>query len=183
MTIKKTKKQYLRKRPSGIVPASVYTDEDAIKEFSKGDRGFEDLAGVLAKAYRQAAGGKGLERHGGGAVPIPFNRQRILEIARGPAGLGFLTGQVQKKVGEANDMANRGERDAAIHEMMGAIVYLGAAIIRLDEVNGTRFDPSNPDRVLRRIDTDNPDVAIDNEEQPFYERFSDQDHGEDEDDL
>lgn len=91
--------------------------------------GYEPLARVLGLAYDQSAKGKGKERH---ANAKPFDRQPILEIAR-MVGLGYHTGQIQKKVQEATGMAARGQIDAAKAELLGAIVYAAAAFLYLEE--------------------------------------------------
>ena len=94
-----------------------------------GVAGYESLARVLGLAYDQSAKGKGKERH---ANAKPFDRQPILEIAR-MVGLGYQTGQIQKKVQEATGMAARGQIDAAKAELLGAIVYAAAAFLYLEE--------------------------------------------------
>lgn len=94
-----------------------------------GVAGYEPLARVLGLAYDQSAKGKGKERH---ANAKPFDRQPILEIAR-MVGLGYQTGQIQKKVQEATGMAARGQIDAAKAELLGAIVYAAAAFLYLEE--------------------------------------------------
>lgn len=92
--------------------------------------GYEQLAGVLAEAHDQAASGKGRERHNGRGVS--FDRQPILEIGR-MCGPGFNTGQAMKKIQEAMGMLQRGETDAAIRELLGAINYTAAAILLIRE--------------------------------------------------
>ena len=91
--------------------------------------GYEDLLRVLRQAYDQSARGKGRVRH---ANNKPFARQPIMEHGRivGPAGTAF---QVMKKAGEAMGMSRRDERDKAINEMLGAIVYAAATVLLLEE--------------------------------------------------
>ena len=91
--------------------------------------GYEPLARVLLQAYDQSAKGKGKERH---ANARPFLRQPIMEIAR-MVGSGYQIGQIMKKVQEAKGMADRGNRQAAKAELLGAIVYSAAAFLLLDE--------------------------------------------------
>lgn len=91
--------------------------------------GYEDLAAVLEAALLQAAQGKGRERH---ANDRPFKEQPLLLITRS-LGLGFPLGQVIKKTMEADGMARRGAKLPAKYEMLGAIVYLAAAVVALDE--------------------------------------------------
>lgn len=89
--------------------------------------GYEQLAQVLRDTYRQAAVGKGKERH---ANELPFHEQPMQQIAR-RRGIGFILGQADKKSEEAQGMLERGERDKAIHELLGAIVYLSGAVIHI----------------------------------------------------
>lgn len=91
--------------------------------------GYAPLIEVLNEAAVQAAHGKGHERHSGGK---PFIHQPLLEITR-RYGLGFPFGQVEKKLEEANRMVGRGQIDAAIREMLGAINYIAGAVIVLNE--------------------------------------------------
>lgn len=91
--------------------------------------GYEKLAAVLQEAHDQAASGKGAHRHANGQ---PFEAQPSLAIAR-DEGSAFLTGQARKKIGEAGRMVNRGDAEAARREYLGAIVYLAARVILLDE--------------------------------------------------
>jgi hypothetical protein len=92
--------------------------------------GYEDLGHALSMAYDQSARGKGKQRH---ANARPFTKQPIMEIAR-MVGVAYQTGQIQKKAQEATSMANRGEWDAAMAEMLGVIVYGAAAYLRLAEM-------------------------------------------------
>lgn len=91
--------------------------------------GYESLARILKLAYDQSARGKGKERH---ANAKPFDRQPIMEIAR-MVGMGYQAGQIMKKVQEAKGMENRGQREAAKAELLGAIVYSAAAYLLLEE--------------------------------------------------
>lgn len=81
------------------------------------------LFAPLMAAIHQALHGKG-ERHGGGRTP--FLEQPIFHYAR-MHGRGFLTGQAAKKLEEA---VSTRDGEAFVNEVLGAIVYLGAAIIR-----------------------------------------------------
>ena len=87
------------------------------------------LRAILDEAYEQASAGKGLERHANGR---PFDRQPILEIGR-MMGVGFQLGQAAKKSQEATGMIRRGNRDAAVRELLGAINYIAAAVIQVKE--------------------------------------------------
>lgn len=77
---------------------------------------------VLMAAISQAMYGKG-KRHGGDS--IPFKDQPIFHYAN-LHGRGFLTGQAAKKLEEAASIKQGSE---FINEMLGAIVYAGAAIL------------------------------------------------------
>ena len=76
----------------------------------------------LVAAIEQAMYGKG-RRHGGDSVP--FLEQPIFHYAK-MHGRGFLTGQAAKKLEEA---ASTRSGEAFRTEVLGAIVYLGAALI------------------------------------------------------
>lgn len=87
--------------------------------------GYYDLFSVLREALDQAQSGKGSERHGNGQ---PFTEQPALTITRA-VGLGFPLGQAMKKIQECQRM----DTDAAKRELLGAINYLAAAILFLDD--------------------------------------------------
>lgn len=94
------------------------------------DNDYIKLRSILDRAYDQAASGKGKERH---ANDKPFDKQPIAEIGR-MVGTGYNLGQAMKKAQEAQGMANRGEKDKAAHELLGAINYLASAIMLIEEV-------------------------------------------------
>ena len=77
---------------------------------------------VFIKAIKQAMYGKG-ERHGGAATP--FMDQPWAHYAK-LHGRGFLTGQAAKKLEEA---ASTREGAAFEDEMLGAMVYIGMAVL------------------------------------------------------
>ncbi len=91
---------------------------------------YHTLDGVLRNAFQQAADGKGRQRHN--ARNVSFDRQPIMEIGR-MCGLGYPTGQAQKKTQEAVSMFNRREHHKAEAELLGAINYLAAAILLIRE--------------------------------------------------
>lgn len=84
---------------------------------------------VLYAAYDQAANGKGKERH---ANNKPFTAQPIMEIAR-MVGPGYQLGQAMKKAQEAGGMIQRGQPDRARAELLGAINYLAACVLMIEE--------------------------------------------------
>ena len=96
-----------------------------------GFAGYEPLEKVLREALEQAAAGKGKERHASDGRA--FTDQPIMTIAR-DVGIGFLTGQAIKKAIESRGLYTSRGRSAARNELLGAIVYLAAAVIRLDEL-------------------------------------------------
>jgi len=96
--------------------------------------GYRSLKQVLDRAYDQSARGKGKERH---ANDRPFDKQPIMQITNS-VGEGFPLGQASKKITEAAGMLSRGQRPAAVTELLGAIVYLCAAIIYLEKHNDQR---------------------------------------------
>jgi hypothetical protein len=87
--------------------------------------GYFPLLSVLNDALNEAQNGKGAERHGNG---LSFTEQPALTITRA-VGLGFPLGQAMKKIQECQRM----DTDAAKRELLGAINYLAAAILFLDE--------------------------------------------------
>lgn len=89
--------------------------------------GYRPLFETLMEAFRQASEGKGKERHGNGR---PFLEQPIFTIAESH-GAGFLTGQAVKKLCETPGLYENKGADAAVRELLGAIVYSAAAVIYL----------------------------------------------------
>jgi hypothetical protein len=85
------------------------------------------LQEIFNDALAQAASGKGKERHA--VEGEAFENQPILEITR-RIGLGYPLGQAIKKIYESERL----EKDAAIKELLGAINYIAAAVIRLKEL-------------------------------------------------
>ena len=86
---------------------------------------YSDLFEVLRDALEEAQEGKGAVRHGNG---LSFTDQPALTITRA-VGLGFPLGQAMKKIQESQRM----DPDAAKRELLGAINYLAAAVLFLDE--------------------------------------------------
>jgi len=87
--------------------------------------GYFPLFSVLNDALNEAQVGKGAVRHGNG---LSFMDQPALTITRA-VGLGFPLGQAMKKIQECQRM----DTDAAKRELLGAINYLAAAVLFLDE--------------------------------------------------
>ena len=91
----------------------------------EGRHHYGELDRILEEAYDQSAAGKGNERH---SVGQPWEDQPICANAR-TYGIGGPLYQVSKKMDEAQRM----DKDKAIHELRGGIVYLAAAIKVLEE--------------------------------------------------
>lgn len=91
--------------------------------------GYGELERVLDDALRQAAAGKGKERH---ANDLPFQEQKIMRISEGLNSAEGLRYQVCKKTMESAGM----DKAAAIREMHGAIVYAAATILFLEKQGG-----------------------------------------------
>lgn len=88
--------------------------------------GYEKLASVLRRAYGQASRGKGNDRHASGE---PFHEQPICAINRLHGSIDGALFQVAKKGHEARRL----ERDHAVAELLGAINYLAACVILVEE--------------------------------------------------
>lgn len=88
--------------------------------------GYERLAAVLDEALGHASHGKGKERH---ADAGPFEEQPTVTIGRWLESNHFALGQAIKKARESARL----EPARARHELLGAICYLAAAVIGLDE--------------------------------------------------
>lgn len=85
---------------------------------------YHSLERILRAALLQAAEGKGRERHANGES---FDDQPM-QIINQLVGVGFSTGQAIKKIQESRRM----KPAAAIHELLGAIVYTAGAILHLE---------------------------------------------------
>lgn len=86
--------------------------------------GYEKLRDVLYRAYEQSAIGKGAERH---ANNKPFHEQPIA-IGIQHFGVGGALFQAFKKMEEAQRLPT----EAAVKELLGAIVYISAAVNELE---------------------------------------------------
>ena len=93
---------------------------------STDDGPYTSLRRGLDLAFQQAASGKGQERHA--KAGEPFERQKICEIAR-RVGLAFPIGQAVKKSEESLRVGG----EWGIRENLGAINYLAAAVIVMEE--------------------------------------------------
>lgn len=94
--------------------------------YDQADPVYGSLARVLQRAFDQAASGKGKERHA--KEGERFEDQVIMEGAR-RFGTGALLFQAYKKAEESQRLPT----DRAINELLGAIVYLAAAVVHREE--------------------------------------------------
>lgn len=92
-----------------------------------GDPKFGPYRHQLMRAYKMVAEGKGQQRHGAGRA---WNDQPIITISR-TVGSGFAIGQAMKKLEESTRMTD----EAAVHELLGAIGYIAAAVQIIEEGN------------------------------------------------
>ncbi len=86
---------------------------------------YHSLSSVLARAYEQAAKGKGAVRHADGR---PFDEQPMQTISELLGSHQGLLYQAMKKIQESNRL----DKDAAILELLGAINYIAGAIVFLE---------------------------------------------------
>lgn len=94
---------------------------------------YASLRKVFDEAFKQAAEGKGKERH---ATGEPFEQQVICEVTR-RVGMGYPLGQAIKKCVESQRLGV----ERAIVELLGAINYLAAAvIIHQEKISSDRAD-------------------------------------------
>ena len=89
---------------------------------------YDSLYKVLLAAYNQASNGKGKERHQLNDDE-PFENQKICEISRRLGSNDYNLGQAVKKIYESKRLP----KDRAIAELLGAINYIAAGIIILEE--------------------------------------------------
>lgn len=87
--------------------------------------GYEQLEGVLARAYIQASCGKGAERHASGE---PFHDQPMQTISALVGSNDGLRFQAVKKIHESARL----DKAAAVRELLGAINYIAGAIIYIE---------------------------------------------------
>ena len=105
---------------------------DLLMPYKPADDGYNVLRDVFASAVEQASGGKGKERHANGS---PFVDQPILAITRLLTGhpCGALAYQAIKKIIEAGRLVELKGTDAAVAELRGAMNYIAAMVIYLEE--------------------------------------------------
>ncbi len=88
---------------------------------------YREFVKVMSDAYKQTAGGKGNERHGGD--DRPWHDQPIMTELRQTGNPGFHIGQARKKLLESLRLYESGENgpERAYREVLGALVYASAA--------------------------------------------------------
>jgi hypothetical protein len=101
------------------------------------DAKFQPLKQVLDQALAQTQSGKGRERHNP-AGDQPFLDQQIVRFGDWMGSNHFQVGQAVKKAIESTKLP----KERARAELLGAIVYLGAAILMLDRL--PERDPQAP---------------------------------------
>ena len=98
------------------------------RNYKEGDvEGYEPLASVLQSAYFRAAKGKGLERHA--KQGEDFLSQDICNELRIFESVSPALFQARKKIKESRLL----DKDAAVKELLDAIVYCAAAVTVLEE--------------------------------------------------
>lgn len=117
--------EYIAERGGKAAP----TPQRRMSEADRTEVMYAPLKRVLMTAYNHAAVGKGRERHANGD---DFINQDIMAIAR-VHGIGFQTGQAEKKVRESHGMVAREDFRAARAELLGAINYIAAAYLLMEE--------------------------------------------------
>jgi hypothetical protein len=85
------------------------------------------LASVFDRALEQAAEGKGKERHANEGER--FEEQQIVQIGRWLGTDHFQIGQAVKKAIESTRLPT----DRAVRDLLGAMVYLAAAVVLIEE--------------------------------------------------
>jgi hypothetical protein len=103
---------------------------------------YSALRKVLEDACKQASDGKGRERH---ADNNRFEDQPIMQITRlvGDHPVGALAYQAIKKTIESGRLYKLRGAGAAIAELHGAINYIAATVISLEEIEAGKGAPSS----------------------------------------
>lgn len=109
--------------------ATMSQQQEVIKpaEMNNVRKGYQGLATVLERSLNQAQNGKGNERHQVGEAS--FEQQPICELAR-LFGTGYNFGQAAKKAHETSQLSTK---EAKVNELLGAINYLAAAVLVIEE--------------------------------------------------
>lgn len=94
--------------------------------------GYEKLLEHLIQAYNQAAVGKGKERHA--QEGQPFEKQQICLLNKEIGSHDGALYQAAKKTIESKKILKLRGKEAAKAELYGAINYLCAACVLIDEI-------------------------------------------------
>lgn len=111
------------------------TPDESVKAILLNADGYDSLADVLSRAFDQAAGGKGHERH---AVNKPFDKQPMQGI-QDLVGSGFALGQAIKKIQESQRLPH----SRGVAELLGAINYIAGAVIHIEALERGDNDTRN----------------------------------------
>jgi len=122
-TMTEAAKRHTIINPEGIV---VGFGKDVRPAVILDAQGYDRLAMVLLGAFKQAAHGKGKERH---ADAQPFEDQPMVSINKT---LGTIDGYLFQAAKKAHE-AKRLPKDRAIAELLGAINYLAGAVIHIED--------------------------------------------------
>lgn len=128
-----TFKKYLIEHPGWVVTSQTAQLADTWKEedvlfVSREEDTHASLRRVFDLAVAQTQSGKGADRHGNGEA---FERQPIVTINEVLGSNHGALFQVVKKANESARLAATGRKDMAKNELLGAMVYLGAAYLLL----------------------------------------------------
>ena len=115
------------------------------------DHPYYDLAKVFYSAFLQASAGKGMERHAY-SDREPYSDQVLCEMDKRLGGNAIGPRyQAVKKIYESARM----EPDRAIKEILGAINYLAAAVIILNEKPSTLNSSTKTSKDINDLIDDN----------------------------
>ncbi len=123
---------------------------------------YEKLADVFFLAHQQACEGKGKERHA--LKGERFEDQQICQLGRWLGSEDFELGQAIKKCLEVNRLDTP---ERKIHELLGAINFIAAAVILLQEKQKQQIPKYKPGEVIL---TDDPNFIPDPKRMPDLER-------------
>lgn len=134
--VKKMYEARMDKAPPSAFLEPFHALAEALPSISESP--YAELKRVLDQAFKSQTEGKSRARHNKSGA-IPFESQRIMKISETIGSPHGLTYQINKKMLEALDME---EVEKVIHELEGAMVYLGALILYVER-NGTSAKPIN----------------------------------------
>ena len=112
-----------------VAPPPLNLTDDSIFSPAPVTHRYGRLKEVLARAFNQAATGKGAARHG---QDLPFEQQPMQTLSRSLGSNVGLLYQAAKKAQESLRL----DREHAVFELLGAINYLAGAVIFLEDRDG-----------------------------------------------